>query len=127
MDGDTPEKLNRRAEYMVSSGVDVMQKTFLTPLPGTRLFDQLQDEGRLLYTDFPQDWERYDMGEAVHRPRGMTPGALAQVMGESGQRMYAWPVLARKALRTLWETRNPMAAMFAWQSNVNYRTVSEVK
>ena len=124
MDGDTPEKLNHRAEYMIRSGIDVMQKTFLTPLPGTRLFDTLQDEGRLLYTDFPRDWERYDMGEAVHRPRGMTPEALAQVMGESGRRMYAWPALARKALRTLWETRNPMAAMFAWQSNVNYRTVS---
>ncbi|MFN2271898.1 MAG: B12-binding domain-containing radical SAM protein [Anaerolineae bacterium] len=124
MDGDTPEKLNHRAEYMIRSGIDVMQKTFLTPLPGTRLFAQLQDEGRLLYTDFPRDWERYDMGEAVHRPRGMTPEALAQVMGESGRRMYAWPALARKALRTLWETRNPMAAMFAWQSNVNYRTVS---
>jgi hypothetical protein len=27
-------------------------------------------------------------------------------------------------VRTLWETRNPMAAMFAWQSNVNYRNVS---
>jgi radical SAM superfamily enzyme YgiQ (UPF0313 family) len=39
MDGDTPEKLRHRAEYMIRSGVDVMQKTFLTPLPGTRLFD----------------------------------------------------------------------------------------
>jgi radical SAM superfamily enzyme YgiQ (UPF0313 family) len=126
MDGDTPEKLRHRAEYMVRSGVDVMQKTFLTPLPGTRLFDQLQDEGRLLYTDFPRDWERYDMGEVVHRPLGLTPGALVQVMGQSGRRMYAWPVLACKALRTLWETRDPMAAMFAWQSNVNYRTVSGV-
>jgi radical SAM superfamily enzyme YgiQ (UPF0313 family) len=124
MDGDTAEKLRHRAEYMVRSGVDVMQKTFLTPLPGTRLFAQLRDEGRLLYTDFPRDWERYDMGEAVHRPRGITPEMLAQVMGESGRRMYAWPVLVRKALRTLWETRNPMAAMFAWQSNVNYRHVS---
>jgi len=127
MDGDTPEKLHHRAEYMVHSGVDVMQKTFLTPLPGTRLFSQLREEGRLLYTDFPQDWERYDMGEAVHRPRGITPEALAQVMEESSRRMYAWPVLARKALRTLWETRNPMAAMFTWQSNVNYRNVSGAK
>jgi radical SAM superfamily enzyme YgiQ (UPF0313 family) len=124
MDGDTPEKLRSRADYMVRSGVDVMQKTFLTPLPGTRLFDQLRDQDRLLYTDFPGDWERYDMGEAVHQPRGMTPETLAQVMGESSRRMYAWPVLVRKAMRTLRETRNPMAAMFAWQSNVNYRNVS---
>jgi radical SAM superfamily enzyme YgiQ (UPF0313 family) len=124
MDGDTPEKLRHRAAYMVCSGVDVMQKTFLTPLPGTRLFDQLRDEGRLLYTGFPQDWERYDMGEAVHQPQGMTPEMLTQAMEESSRWMYAWPVLARKALRTLCETRNPMAAMFAWQSNVNYRNVS---
>jgi len=127
MDGDTPESLRHRTEYMVHSGVDVMQKTFLTPLPGTRLFDQLRNEGRLLYTDFPRDWERYDMGEAVHRPQGMTPEALTQVMGESGRRMYAWPVLVRKAVRTLWETRNPMAAMFVWQSNVNYRNVSAAR
>jgi radical SAM superfamily enzyme YgiQ (UPF0313 family) len=124
MDGDTPESLHRRADYMIRSGIDVMQKTYLTPLPGTRLFDQLQDEGRLLYTDFPRDWEHYDMGEAVHRPRGMTPETLARAMGESGRRMYAWPVLARKALHTLWETRNTMATMFAWQSNINYRNVS---
>ena len=124
MDGDTPAKLRRRAAYMVRSGVDVMQKTYLTPLPGTRLFDQLRDEGRLLYTDFPRDWDRYDMGEVTHQPGGMTPGALAQVMGESSRRMYAWPVLVRKALSTLCETRKPMAAMFAWQSNVNYRNVS---
>jgi radical SAM superfamily enzyme YgiQ (UPF0313 family) len=126
MDGDTPEKLHNRAEYMVHGGVDVMQRTFLTPLPGTRLFDRLRDEGRLLYSSFPQDWERYDMGEAVHRPLGMTPRMLTQAMEESGRRMYAWPVLARKALRTLHMTRNPVAVMFAWQSNVNYRNVSRV-
>jgi radical SAM superfamily enzyme YgiQ (UPF0313 family) len=126
MDGDTPEKLRHRAEYMIRSGVDVMQKTFLTPLPGTRLFDQLRDEERLLYTSFPRDWERYDMGEAVHRPRNMTLNTLAQVMGETSRQIYAWPVLVRKAMCTLWETRNPTAAMFAWQSNINYRNVSSV-
>ncbi len=124
MDGDTPDKLRRRAEYMVHSGVDVMQRTFMTPLPGTRLFERLRGEGRLLYDDFPRDWEHYDMGEAVHQPRGMTPESLTQAMEESGRQMYAWPVLLRKALRTLRETRNPMAAMFAWQSNINYRNVS---
>jgi radical SAM superfamily enzyme YgiQ (UPF0313 family) len=124
MDGDTVERLRRRAEYMVRSGVDVMQRTYLTPLPGTGLFERLRNEGRLLYGDFPRDWDRYDMGEAVHRPRGVTPEMLTQEMEESGRRMYAWSVLARKALRTLGETRSPMAAMFAWQSNLNYRKVT---
>ena len=124
MDGDTPEKLRRRTEYMIRSEVDVMQTTYLTPLPGTRLFDQLQSEGRLLYTGFPQDWDHYDMSEAIHQPLGMTPEALLQAMRESNRRMYAWPVLARKAVRTLLETQSPMATMFAWNSNINYRNVA---
>ncbi|MGB7539835.1 MAG: radical SAM protein [Anaerolineales bacterium] len=124
MDGDTPEKLRHRTDYMVNGEVDVMQKTFLTPLPGTRLFEQMRREGRLLYTDFPHDWEHYDMGEAIHKPQSMTTEALTRMMDDSSRRMYAWPVLARKALWTLWKTRNPTAAMFAWQSNINYRNVS---
>lgn len=124
MDNDTPEKLRRRAEYMIHSGVDVMQTTYLTPLPGTRLFEQLCDEGRLLYADFPHDWDRYDMTEVIHHPQGMSPEALAEAMGESNRRMYGWPVLARKAARTFLETRDPVAAMFAWNSNINYRNVA---
>jgi radical SAM superfamily enzyme YgiQ (UPF0313 family) len=126
MDGDTPETLSRRAEYMVRSGIDVMQTTFLTPLPGTRLFEQLLDEGRLIYTDFPRDWARYDMTEVTHQPGGMSPEALAHGMSAASQRMYAWRVLVRKVVCTLWETRSPTAAMFAWQSNINYRNVSSV-
>jgi radical SAM superfamily enzyme YgiQ (UPF0313 family) len=124
MDEDTPERLRRRTEFMARSGIDVMQKTYLTPLPGTRLFDRLRREGRLLFNDFPRDWEHYDMGEAVHQPGKMTPAELTRVMGESSRRLFSWPVLAGKALRTLRETRNPAAAMFALQSNINYRNVS---
>ena len=39
MDGDTSLKLKRRSDYMINKPVDVMQTTFLTPLPGTRLFE----------------------------------------------------------------------------------------
>ena len=124
MNGDTPEKLRRRTGYVIRAGIDVVQTTYLTPLPGTRLFGQLQNEGRLLYTDFSQDWEHYDMTEVIHRPRGMTPKALSQAMRESNRRMYSWPVLARKAMRTFRDTRNLTATMFAWQSNINYRNVA---
>jgi radical SAM superfamily enzyme YgiQ (UPF0313 family) len=124
MEGDTPQKLEQRADYMIRSGVDVMQTTYLTPLPGTRLFDELHDAGRLLHTDYPVDWDRYDMTEATHRPSEMAPHELTRAMKDGNRRMYAWPTLGFKALRTLIATRNPTAAMFAWSSNVNYRNVS---
>jgi radical SAM superfamily enzyme YgiQ (UPF0313 family) len=127
MDSDSPEKLRRRAEYMVSSGVDVMQATILTPLPGTRLFQRLEEEDRLLYRNFPQDWAQYDMTEVVHRPAGMEPAALRETMQQCSQRIYSRRVLLRKALRTLRETRSGAATMFAWNSNINYRNVSSAK
>jgi len=124
MDGDTSGKLHHRADYMIRSGVDVMQTTYLTPLPGTRLFDRLRQEGRLLYTEFPKDWDRYDMTEVVHRPGSMEPADLAQGVHKLNQRMYRRSVLLSKALRTLRATRDATATMFAWNSNLNYRNVA---
>jgi radical SAM superfamily enzyme YgiQ (UPF0313 family) len=124
MDGDTSAKLRRRAHYMAyNRGIDVMQTTFLTPFPGTRLFNRYQQEGRLLYTNFPQDWMHYDMMDVVYRPGSLEPKQLIQITGKLNRRMYAWPVLLRKALITFWQTRNKIATMFAWNSNLNYRNV----
>jgi hypothetical protein len=97
----------------------------LTPLPGTRLFDRFQREDRLLYTNFPQDWEHYDMTEVIHRPGCMEPHQLDHTMEKINRQIYARPALLRKALLTLWQTRNMTATMFAWNSNINYRNVNK--
>ena len=124
MDSDTPETLRHRADYIIHSGVDAMQMTFLTPLPGTRLFNRLLEESRLLYTDFPKDWERYGMTEVTYQPQAMESVILEQNMRECYRRTYAWPVLARKAMHTFYKTQSWMALRFAWQSNINYRNVA---
>ena len=123
LDGDTPEKLLRRADYMIRSDVDVMQATVLTPLPGTRLFNRLAKEKRLLYTQFPQDWDRYSMTEVVYQPQAMEPATLSQAMRECCRRLYDTSVLERKAEMTYRETGDRVAAAMAWQSNLNYRNV----
>jgi radical SAM superfamily enzyme YgiQ (UPF0313 family) len=125
MDGDTPQKLEQRAAYMITNGVDVMQTTLLTPLPGTRLFERYQAGNRLLYTNYPVDWQRYDMTEVVYHPGGMNPEQLTRAMQKANQKMYSWPVLVRKALGTYCATRDAMAAMFAWSSNQNYHQVAK--
>ena len=122
-DGDTPEKVRRRADYIIHSGVDAVQASLLTPLPGTRLFERLEKEGRLLYTDFPKDWDRYNFVEVVHRPPAMELDDLLQTMRGSIRRIYSWPVLLRKAVRTLRDTRDLTATLLAWRSNISYRNV----
>ena len=123
MDGDTPEKLDRRADFIINSGVDVMQATIMTPLPGTQLFKRLQQEGRLLFTDFPQDWVRYDLSDLVHQPPQMDRLELWTSIQDSVQRIYDLAVIKAKAKRTLKTTGSWEAMEFAYRANLNYRTI----
>jgi len=123
MDGDTLEKVRHRINYIHSSGIDVMQTTYLTPLPGTRLFNKLKDEGRL-YTDFPSDWVHYDMTEVTYKPLLMNQEELTKVMHESSRRLYNRWTIWRKFVKTWCDTRSFTTAMWAYSSNMNYRNVA---
>jgi radical SAM superfamily enzyme YgiQ (UPF0313 family) len=123
VDGDTPEKLRNRADFMINSGVDAMQLSTMTPLPGTRLFEQVRREKRLIYTDFPQDWGRYDFTELVHEPKGLGHEQLWEVIRESIERVYSLPTVRSKAKRTLQATGNWEATDFAFRANMNYRSI----
>ncbi len=123
MDGDTPEKLRRRADFMINSGVDVMQATAMTPLPGTDLFRRMQREGRLLFTDFPHDWGRYDLTDLVHQPLHMDRLELWKTIQDCVTSVYEPAVLKAKARRTLQATGCWEAMEFAYRANMNYRTI----
>jgi radical SAM superfamily enzyme YgiQ (UPF0313 family) len=124
MDSDSPETLRSRTDYILRSGVDVMQTTYLTPLPGTRLFTRLQNENRLLYSDFPDDWDHYDMTEVTFVPHAMTPEDLKSAMNKASFRLYSRASLYRKFLKTWRATRSFTTAMWAYTSNMNYRNVA---
>ena len=47
----------------------------LTPYPGTKIFEQYRDEGRLETTD----WDRYNGASVVYQPKRMTSQELRYV------------------------------------------------
>jgi hypothetical protein len=61
-----------------------------TPLPGTRLWNRVQEEGRLL----DADWSLFDGHHAVMRPAGMSPLELQLSVLEAMKRFYSWPSVA---------------------------------
>ncbi|MBP87088.1 MAG: B12-binding domain-containing radical SAM protein [Planctomycetaceae bacterium] len=124
IDGDTPETLYSRAEYMINSGVDVMQATAITPLPGTRVFQQMKEEGRLLRTNFPHDWDRYNLTEVVFQPTKMGVNELSQIMRDCVRRIWDIQVLKAKAKRTLEVTGRWETTQFAWKANLSYRDIA---
>ena len=64
----------------------------LTPYPGTGLFRQYEQEGRLLH----RDWNRYNHSEVVFQPKLMSPEQLYRGWVEARQEAYRWPsILSR--------------------------------
>lgn len=59
----------------------------LTPYPGTKLFVQYEQEGRLLH----RDWSRYNHSEVVFQPKLMTPEQLYRGWMEARSEAYTWP------------------------------------
>lgn len=71
-DPDDQSVFERTLEFAHRANFDACQFTCVTPLPGTRLFNQLEAEGRIL----TWDWSHYDFLQPVFRPKLMTAGEL---------------------------------------------------
>ena len=71
-DYENKEYYEELADFIVKAGVDAVQISVLTPLPGTDLFNRLQNEQRLLFTDFPVDWSKYRFSHLVHKTIGVS-------------------------------------------------------
>ncbi|MBN2186910.1 MAG: B12-binding domain-containing radical SAM protein [Dehalococcoidia bacterium] len=127
MDSDTPEKLRHRTDYILHSGIDAVQMSYLTPLPGTRLFNRLRDAGRLLYANFPKDWEYYDLTGVVYKPALMTIQEFSAVTLEGARRIYSGWSIRRKFARTLHATKNLAAASLAYGANISYQNLAAAK
>ena len=129
-DGDGPDIFERTVEFVLDTGLDLAHFGLLTPYPGTDLYGRLAREGRLLYTNFPQDYIRYDLHTAVFRPCEMTPEQLEQGLHWATQQISSWPMTARRAWHTWSATGNlwMTALALVWnRSGLYQRVVSHQK
>jgi radical SAM superfamily enzyme YgiQ (UPF0313 family) len=115
-DADTKAVFEKTLQFVLDSGIDATEFSVLTPLPGTRLFTRLQQQGRLFRTDFPRDWVRYDFQEVVFQPRHMTPDELMEGITESYREISARTTSLKRALKTLVVSRSLIggAIAYAW-------------
>jgi len=124
LDTDTADSIRKRTDYILSADIDAMQTTILTPLPGTLLYNRFKKEGRLLFTNYPKDWQRYSFAEVVYKPKLMEADEFESVVKESWTRLYDDKTLKRKIIKTLKATRNPTAATWAYASNLQYHNLT---
>ncbi len=108
----------------IRMGVDTIQITNLTPLPGTTMYDRFMESGRIFATDYPNDWERFTFTETVYTPSKMSPQTLDESIYElrylAANRWWVW----KRTLQTLWRTRSITAAWFIHTMNAGWKRLA---
>lgn len=90
-DGDTADSIRMTADFAIKNDISTVQFMILTPLPGTRYFEQLHEQGRI----FDYDWSRYDAHHTVYWPKNMSPYELQVETFAAMRKVYRWSRVAR--------------------------------
>jgi len=71
-DNDTKETFNDTVKFLTRNKVSTVSFNILTPYPGTKTYESLKAENRLITTD----WSYYDHNTVVFKPHNMDPYEL---------------------------------------------------
>lgn len=110
-DGDDASIFTETADLAVELSIDLPRFAALTPFPGTRLFERLDREGRIL----TRNWELYDGQHVVFEPAQMSPAQLQRGLEEAWKRAYRYRSIGRRVLRS------PMSKSIVLAANLGYR------
>jgi radical SAM superfamily enzyme YgiQ (UPF0313 family) len=94
MDDDGPDVFDRTVDWAAEHGITTATFHIMTPYPGTRLFEQMEREGRIT----SRNWDRYDTRQVVYRPAKLSPEALKAGYDRAYRNFYSWGNIARASL-----------------------------
>ena len=118
LDIDEPGIGKRIAEAAGQYGVDNLNVLFLTPLPGTRLWDQMKAQGRIALDTFPDDWKYYTLTFPVARYKHFSLNGIIQEMISCNRDFYSMPRILRRLCSNLWQRRRPLISLVG---NLSFR------
>jgi radical SAM superfamily enzyme YgiQ (UPF0313 family) len=118
LDTDEPGIGRQIANVARSYGMDILNALFLTPLPGTRLWDRMKSDNRIAADNFPEDWKYYTLGFPTAHYKHFSWADLVGEMNSCDRSFYSlWQILRRMASSFL-RRRQPILLLV---SNLSYR------
>ncbi len=97
-DFDTNESFDELIEFVNKGKLLSPMINILTPFPGTKLYDRLEQEGRILH----KDWSRYDSKNVVFRPALLSSEELMEGYRKVLRGIYSFDIIYEK-LKYYWD------------------------
>ncbi|MCX6639036.1 MAG: radical SAM protein [bacterium] len=118
LDIDEPGIGKLIAETATRYGVDTINVGFLTPLPGTRLWDQLKSENRIAIDAYPEDWIYYTLNLPVARYKHFSLDGIFAEMESCSRNFYSMPCILSRVWSNVSKRRQPLIGLVG---NLSYR------
>jgi radical SAM superfamily enzyme YgiQ (UPF0313 family) len=118
LDVDRPGIGRQIADTADMYGVDFMNVLILTPLPGTRLWTKMEEEGRIRSDRFPDDWQYYTLTLPVGHYKNFDCDEIIGELYSCVRRFYSLRGISRRVWRNILKRQHPFLTMVG---NLSYR------
>jgi radical SAM superfamily enzyme YgiQ (UPF0313 family) len=109
----------RIADMASHYGLDNLNALFLTPFPGTRLWDQMKADGRIALNTYPEDWKYYTLTYPVAQYKNLSLDTVIKEMISCNREFYSMPRILRRLCSNVWQRRAPLISLVG---NLSYRS-----
>ena len=94
LDEDDPDVFKRTVDWAVKNSLTTCTFHILTPYPGTRLFKDMEAQGRILH----RKWDQYDTRQVVYKTVGLSAAELKQGYDAAYRSFYSWSNIFRASM-----------------------------
>jgi radical SAM superfamily enzyme YgiQ (UPF0313 family) len=95
LDEDDASVFSRTVDWAVNNGLTTCTFHILTPYPGTRLFQSLESEGRILH----RRWDEYDTRQVVYKTKGLGARELKEGYDWAYRAFYSWSNIFKASMQ----------------------------
>ncbi len=95
LDSDEKDVFKRTVDWAVNCGLTTATFHILTPYPGTRLFQTMEQEDRILH----RNWDLYDTRQVVYKTKGLTAPELKKGYDWAYSSFYSWNNIFKASTR----------------------------
>jgi radical SAM superfamily enzyme YgiQ (UPF0313 family) len=99
-------------------GLDGLNVMFLTPLPGTGLWDDMKAKDRIILNDTPGDWRYFTLTFPVARFNHLTWSDMIAEKDVCYRTFYTYFKILQRVFNGIYQRRNPFPILF---NNLIYR------
>ncbi len=95
LDDDDETVFKRTVDWAVTSALTTCTFHILTPYPGTRLYQSMEAQNRILH----RDWDKYDTRQVVYKTVGLDAQQLKKGYDWSYKAFYSWSNIYKASMQ----------------------------